>query len=198
MWIVNALCYTGCDIGLGSLSGNLALTMFGLGAIQTICCLTSGFLVLNYKEENLIKLTTVFMSFFFLLYIFEPRDKINEELWVAIIFSLLVVCGNIGVELNWAFFVNILQKVIPIEHQQNLFAFSSMSAMILNLLLPYYNEFMVSLSISPIFGFGILALFGRLCISFLPKENINKEENKLKNDVEVEITNENNYHLLEK
>lgn len=172
--------------------------MFFLGAIQAFCSLTSGFLVLKYKEENLVKFTTLLTGFFFLLYIFEPSDKINVEVWVSIIFTLLVIFGNIGIELNWTIFVNLLQKLIPLEYQQNLFAFADMLNMVLSLLLPSYIEFMVSISISPIFGFGILAILARLCVSLLKVDGNNKEKKAQEINVEVEIRNENNYNLLEK
>ena len=93
------------------------------------------------------------------------------------------------------------------EFQQNIFAFGDMCAMVLSLILPYYIEFMISLSISPIFGFGLLALGGRIAINNLVKveifdEKFNKKiatsnEEILKDKkIEFKENNENNYQLM--
>ena len=166
---MNNLSYFGCDFALGSLSGNLTFTMFFLGAVQAICSLISGNLVLKFQEEVLLKLTTVFMAFFFLLYIFEPQNKLTVETHISVLFTIFIIVANIGIELNWTILVNLLQKYIPLEFQQNVFAFADLFGSILALILPYYIEFMIYLSISPIFGFGLLALGGRIVINFLVK-----------------------------
>lgn len=198
LWIMNSISYSGCDIALGSLSGKLAFTMFFLGAVQSFCSLISGVLVLKFNEETLLKYTTIFMAFFFALYIFEPQNKINPEIWVSVLFTLFMVLANIGIELNWTILVNLLQKYIPLDYQQNVFAFGDMLSMVITLILPYYIEIMIFISTSPIFGFGILALLGRVCITCLKKKKDEFAPSEQTNKVEMEIHKENNYHLIEK
>ena len=193
---MNKFSYNGCDIALGTLAGSLAFTMFFIGAVQAFCSFISGNLVLKFHEEILLKLTTLFMAFFLLLYIFEPQDKLNVEIYVSIFFILFMILANIGIELNWTILVNLLQKYIPIEFQQNVFAFGDLLAMVITLMLPYYIEFMVYISVSPIFGFGIFALFGRLVIMLLIKtedtENNNYDESLLTNDKDLAFINKEN------
>ncbi len=196
---MNNLNYFGCDIALGSLASNLAYTMFFLGAVQAICSLISGNLILKFQEEVLLKITTVFMAFFFLLYIFEPQNKLAVETYISVLFTIFMIVANIAIELNWTILVNFLQKYIPLQFQQNVFAFGDMCAMIFTLILPYYVEFMISLSISPIFGFGLLALAGRVVISFLVKdeENINRKSQVLIDRAnEFEENKDKNYKML--
>jgi len=184
---MNSISYSGCDIALGSLSGRLAFTMFFLGAVQAICSFISGNLVLKYAEERLLKLTTILMAIFFLIYIFQPQNKINVELYLSILFTVFMIIANIGIELNWTVLVNLLQKYIPLEFQQNVFAFGDSCTSIISLILPYYIEFMIFLSISPIFGFGILAVLGRIAIEYLVKVETFEEKYEKKKNLSMEL-----------
>ena len=189
---MNSISYNGCDIALGSLSGSLVFTMFFLGAVQAICSFVSGNLVLKFQEETLLKLTTVLMAFFFLLYIFEPQNKLNVELYISVLFTIFMIIANIGIELNWTILVNLLQKYIPLDFQQNVFAFGDMCAMMISLILPYYIEFTLYIGLSPIFGFGLVALIGRFVIGLLVNVVNNEavEEKLLKKKKSVSLIKE--------
>ena len=187
LWNMNSISYSGCDIALGSLAGRLAFTMFFLGAVQAICSFISGNLVLKYAEETLLKATTVFMAAFFLVYVFQPQNKLNVEVYVSILFTVFMIIANIGIELNWTVLVNLLQKYIPLDFQQNVFAFGDSCASLINLILPYYIEFMIFIGISPIFGFGILALLGRFVIGYLVKVESFEEKYIRKKSTSLEL-----------
>lgn len=195
IWNLNSILYAGCGISLSSFSGQLNITMFFLGAVQTTCSYISGNLILEFKEEILLKITTSCMAIFFVIFFFEPKNKLNVESYASFIFTVLMVLGNIGLELNWPILVNFLQRHVPIEFQQNVFSLGS--TRLITFLVPYYIEFMVSLSISPIFGFGILAFFARVFLSYATKPEFSESNFSFLTDKLIESSDFKRMELIE-
>lgn len=167
VWNINALAFSGCGVYLSSSSSNLNLTMFLLGTVQAVCCLISGNLFLKFKVEKLLRFTTTFISFFFLLFLFEPDHKNNLENKFSLFFTICLVMGNIGIELNWPILCTFMHKYVPRKFHQNVFSLATMRIMVF--LVPYYIELMLYFSITPIFGFGLLALLSRIFLNFVKK-----------------------------
>jgi hypothetical protein len=74
IWNMNALSFAGCDISLGNVSVDLRSAMLFLGIVQSVCSISAGVLLINFKPEIIFKYTSVWMGIFLSVFLLEPKS----------------------------------------------------------------------------------------------------------------------------
>lgn len=72
---------------------------------------------------------------------------------------------------GYTYVINLLIKYSPINSQFTIFSIGNVIAELLLLAVPYYNNLMFRLSISPLAGYGILCILGFISLFFLKKSD---------------------------
>jgi hypothetical protein len=152
-WHSAALIYIGITLAMETFEGDIFLTMFLFGFLETSASFLAGILVSKFDLKLLLIVIGSICSIVLIFQIFL------SSYWTVV----FAVISKGNVEIMWTLLLTALMKIVPLECHQFIFAFSMVFSRFIMIGLDFYNEAMISIGMSPLIGFGANLLIAVLC-----------------------------------